>query len=1404
MEDFYISLDIGTNSVGYAVVDPNYNLIKIKGQKVWGVRLFEEAKSAEDRRMKRGSRRRLDRRKLKLMWLQEIFKNEINKVDDKFLTRMKFSNLYVEDKAEFGKISEKDSLFHGEIDGKTFTDKDFYRKYPTIYHLRKQLTEAPADDIRFLYLALHNIIKHRGHFLYEGEYGDNISISTAINDAVLLFNSLQEDNYITLAKADEEKEKKFIEIVKSNHGIKETKQNLYQLFGASEKIDKKFIDILVDGKGNTKDLLGKGEIKFSFADENYLIEQYDELSALLSEDELSVLDRLYEVYSQVQLKKILGENNYICDAMVERYELHKKQLKEFKDFIKKYYPSKKYDMFKNPLNKGNVFANYVFYISNSKTDGKKNVIAADKNAKPSREDFYKYVKSILSKEPEYEDDEFASLRDKILLNIDNDNFLLRQRIKSNAVFPNKLYEKELRKILEVNSKKYTFLNEKDDSGLTNSQKIIEILKFRVPYFVGPIGSNEKAENNFGWTEKQKDTKLYPWTIDKIVDFDLAEENFIKKMTNKCTYLKEYDVLPKHSLLYSKFRVLNEINNLKINGNKLQVALKQKIFEELFKNNKKVTVKMLKSFLVSEGLLTPEEVKEVEITGIDKEFANDLSSYYLFSTIFGRNFVEDNLDMVENIILYHTVISDKTRLEKRIRRMYGDLLDENQIKKIKALNFSAWGRLSKEFLKDLKFVDMQTGEITNIITVLYDTNQNLQEILYNKDYTLSEELERYNKKSIKNLTYQNVDELYCSPAVKRGTWQAVKVVNEIVDLMGRKPSKIFVEVTRRDEEKGEKGRKLSRKTNLLNQYQSKEFKDKVKEIGCDLDNLVALLNQKDDGALRSEKLYLYFLQLGRCAYSGQPIDILDLYNEHSYDVDHIIPQSIIKDDSIDNKVLVKSEYNKNKSDFYPISSKFDWAEKQNGFWQTLVQLKLMSKEKYSRLVRKDALTEDELGGFIARALVETNQSAKAVIDLLKLVVDDPRTIIYSKAKFVSDFRNKFDIIKCREVNDLHHAKDAYLNAVVGNILFNRFTDDPRNFYKKDKNNQKITKNIKKLFENEIKSFKTGEVIWKGNADIERIKQIVMKNDCQVSFMSFSHKNGGFYDETIYKSSKNNPKTKAKISLKGENNPLSNFDKYGGYNNLQTAYFCVVESDKEDKKGNIIGRKRTIETVPIYILRKYKDDINKEKKILDYIIEENNLKNAKVIIDKLNIKSLLLINKGQYLLAGKTGDQYVLHNANEWYLNSHDEGYIKTIVKYIDLKNQNKADKLVEMDGKVVISPKAKDGNKELALLNIENLKIYDNIIKQLDKEIYKGLSFDKYNATLKSGREKFEQLDVLKQAEVIYQIVKRISTGAQISDLTLIGGVSQAGKISINKDITDKDIKLVIKSSTGLMQKVIRL
>ena len=48
--DYYIGLDVGTNSVGWAVTDKEYNIPKFKGNAMWGIRLFDEAKDASGRR----------------------------------------------------------------------------------------------------------------------------------------------------------------------------------------------------------------------------------------------------------------------------------------------------------------------------------------------------------------------------------------------------------------------------------------------------------------------------------------------------------------------------------------------------------------------------------------------------------------------------------------------------------------------------------------------------------------------------------------------------------------------------------------------------------------------------------------------------------------------------------------------------------------------------------------------------------------------------------------------------------------------------------------------------------------------------------------------------------------------------------------------------------------------------------------------------------------------------------------------------------------------------------------------------------------------------------------------------------------------------------------------------------
>ena len=107
---------------------------------------------------------------------------------------------------------------------------------------------------------------------------------------------------------------------------------------------------------------------------------------------------------------------------------------------------------------------------------------------------------------------------------------------------------------------------------------------------------------------------------------------------------------------------------------------------------------------------------------------------------------------------------------------------------------------------------------------------------------------------------------------------------------------------------------------------------------------------------------------------------------------------------------------------------------------------MNDEKYNRLTSTERLSEDQLAGFIARQLVETAQGAKGIAELMKAML--PGTdIVYAKARNVSDFRKEYKMLKSRLVNDYHHAQDAYLNIVVGNVYL-RNSPESYEFYKEE--------------------------------------------------------------------------------------------------------------------------------------------------------------------------------------------------------------------------------------------------------------------------------------------------------------------------------------------------------------------
>lgn len=72
--DYSIGLDMGTNSVGWAVTDEAGQLAHFKGKPTWGSRLFDAAETAASARVPRGQRRRYVRRRWRLDLLQVCLK----------------------------------------------------------------------------------------------------------------------------------------------------------------------------------------------------------------------------------------------------------------------------------------------------------------------------------------------------------------------------------------------------------------------------------------------------------------------------------------------------------------------------------------------------------------------------------------------------------------------------------------------------------------------------------------------------------------------------------------------------------------------------------------------------------------------------------------------------------------------------------------------------------------------------------------------------------------------------------------------------------------------------------------------------------------------------------------------------------------------------------------------------------------------------------------------------------------------------------------------------------------------------------------------------------------------------------------------------------------------------------
>ncbi len=1332
---YFLGLDVGTDSVGYAVTDERYMLQKFKGEPMWGVHLFEEAQLNDERRAFRTARRRLDRRQQRVRLLQELFAREIAKVDENFFLRIKESALYPED-SRYGV-----SLFAD----KDYRDADYHRQYPTIHHLIMDLIENPVPhDVRLVYTACAWLCAHRGHFLSEiskESLHELLDITTVYQEFMDCFEEEKPWHCNDLHA--------FGAILKKKVGVSKKYRELALLLFGAPKAPKKKEETPFDCEALLKLLCGSKVSPVTlFNNSDYA--DIESLSLGKADEELMpILEALGED-SQVVLKAkalfdwaVLGDilkgEAFISRAKIKAYEQHKTDLFRLKYIIRKYNRKAYYAMFRQ-INSAKV--NYAAYA---------------KGNCAKQEEFCKYVKMLLKDvEPEEADREIFR---ELLLRSENGTLCPKQVNSDNRVIPHQVYWAELKAILDNASQYCPFLNEETE-GATVAQKILSIFEFRVPYFVGPLNQASKH----AWIKRKANGKIYPWNFDQMVDLEASEQAFIDKMTATCTYLPDADVLPKNSLCYEAFTLLNEINALAVNGKRISAEIKQQMVDELFAVRKKVTKKTIKEFLLSRNYYTKEETET--LSGVDDTIKSSLRSRMAFRRLLESGQLTEK--EAERIIERRTYTESKRRFMLWLEKEFPSLSKEDQTY-IGSLRFKDFGRLSRKLLCELYGTagDSETGEATTILERMWAENVTLMEILSDQ-YTYGVQIESIREEYYAQHTVtldDRLKEMYVSNAVKRPIIRTLDIVSDVVKALGRAPDKIFIEMARggKPEEKGK--RTQTRLDSIRELYRSCRDED-VRRLNEELEQM----GDAAESRLQSDKLFLYYMQLGKCMYTGMPIELSQLATK-SYDIDHIYPQSKVKDDSVrNNKVLVLSTANGEKGDVYPIKAEIRHA--MRGWWDYLHTCGLITSEKHKRLIRSEPFSEAEQWGFINRQLVETRQSTKA----LAVLLDEkyPQTkIVYVKAGLVSEFRQEFDMLKARAVNDLHHAKDAYLNVVVGNVYNERFT---RQWFLMHRNDYNLK--VKTVFTHEVNDA-SGRLVWNGTQALGEVKNVVhKKNAIHLTRYAFCRK-GGLFDQQPVKAAEGLTPRKDGLST----------EKYGGYNKATATFFLLVQYT--------VGKKTDVMLMPVELLVADKV-LGTAEHAQDYAKQAVGTIIGKMVTDvsfplgmrPIKIGTVFEFDGGyRAYLTGKSSAGRVigLSTFMPLVLGYNWEKYIKRLEKTADKAKTNP---------RFVYSAQYDGVTKE------ENEALYAVLLDKLEHSCYRQCPANPAE-TLRTGEQRFAQLDVIEQAKCLLQIVSVFGRSSG-SDLSAIGGASKAAVATLSSALSNwkkkyTDVRLVDMSASGLHQ-----
>ena len=231
--------------------------------------------------------------------------------------------------------------------------------------------------------------------------------------------------------------------------------------------------------------------------------------------------------------------------------------------------------------------------------------------------------------------------------------------------------------------------------------------------------------------------------------------------------------------------------------------------------------------------------------------------------------------------------------------------------------------------------------------------------------------------------------------------------------------------------------------ILKIYEEAVLQDNITRED-EINNIINKLNSNEPAKrpTRSEILkYKLWLDQKYCSpYTGQPIPLAKLFT-HEYEIEHIIPQSRYFDDSFQNKVICEAEVNKLKDRL--LGKEF--INKHHGEIVTCSggrTVTIQSVEGYEDFVKKhysgnrdklrNLLLEDIPDGFIERQINDTRYISKYIMGLLSNIVREE----VAPGIYEEEATSK-NLIACNGSITTRLKKDWGLNDVWNSIILPRF-------------------------------------------------------------------------------------------------------------------------------------------------------------------------------------------------------------------------------------------------------------------------------------------------------------------------------------------------------------------------------